>query len=384
MQRLLLFAFLGISALGSAHGAGCDRACLKAMLDQFVNAVVQHNPAAAPLSVRNRETENGTVRRPGTGLWQSAKALGKLQRRYLDPESGQAGYFGTLEDEAGTAVVTVRLKIEDRKITEAEWFLARKGDPGIGTGAGAQANAAFHDSDYLIAHPPAERMVPKAERLSRADMVAITNSYFDGLSANDGTLIIAHPGCVRLENGVLTTQRANSQWRHERLHIQWSDGQHLRRHSEALSNSRRGSGRGVEYWAVRTQAWGGDAAESVQRVVCNRAGQDSSDLFCDAVSRAGSDGAELAAFRRELARGAAAKVATEYKELIRTLANPVARRVVIADPDFASGLAGDGAADFARVVPDQLRVMAARAAAGVGVVAVVARLRGPVADHLAG
>ncbi len=208
MHRLLLFTFLGLFALGSAYGAGCDRACLKTMLDQYVNAVVQHNPAAAPLSVGYRETENGTVRRPGTGLWQSAKALGKLQRRYLDPESGQAGYFGTLEDEGGTAVVTVRLKIEDRKITEAEWFLARKGDPGIGTGAGAQANAAFHDSDYLIAHPPVERVVPKGERLSRADMVAITNSYFDGLSAHDGTLIIAHPGCVRLENGVLTTQRA--------------------------------------------------------------------------------------------------------------------------------------------------------------------------------
>jgi hypothetical protein len=207
MRRLLLFAFSGIFALGSAYGAGCDRACLKAMLDQYVNAVVQRNPAAAPLSVGYRETENGMVRRPGTGLWQSAKALGKLQRRYFDVESSQAGYFGTLEDESGTAVVTVRLKIEDRKITEAEWFLARKGDPGIGTGAGAQANAAFHDPDYLIAHPPAERVVPKAERLSRADMVAITNSYFDGLTAHDGTLIIAHPGCIRLENGFLTTQR---------------------------------------------------------------------------------------------------------------------------------------------------------------------------------
>ena len=161
----------------------------------------------APLSVGYRQTENAMVRRPGTGLWQSAKALGKLQRRYFDAESGQAGYFGTLEEESGTAVVTVRLKIEDRKISEAEWIPARKGDPGIGTGAGAQANAAFHDPDYLIAHPPAERVVPKSERLSRADMVAITNSYFDGLTAHDRSLIIAHPGCIRLENGFLTTQR---------------------------------------------------------------------------------------------------------------------------------------------------------------------------------
>ena len=48
---------------------------------------------------------------------------------------------------------------------------------------------------------------PKSERVSREDLIAITNSYFDSLSARDGHIMIAHPGCVRLENGVLTTQR---------------------------------------------------------------------------------------------------------------------------------------------------------------------------------
>lgn len=177
------------------------------MLDQYLNAVVQHNPAAVPLSAGYRQTENAIVVRPGKGIWQSAKSVGKMQRRYLDAEAGQAAYFGTLEDASGTAVVTVRLKIDGRKVSEAEWMIARHGDPGIGVSAGAQATAAFHDPEYLTAHPPAERVVPKSERLSRADMVAITNSYFDGLTAHDGSLIIAHPGCVRLENGVATTQR---------------------------------------------------------------------------------------------------------------------------------------------------------------------------------
>ncbi len=198
---------IGVIAVGSAYGAACDRACLKTTLEQYLNAVVQHNPAAAPLSVGFRQTENAMVRRPGTGLWQSAKALGKLQRRYFDAESEQAGYFGTLEEASGPAIVTLRLKVEDRKISEAEWVLSRKGDPGLGPQGGGQANAAYNDVDYLLAHPPAERVVPKAERLSRSDMIAITNSYFDGLSAHDGTLILAHPGCVRVENGTLTTQR---------------------------------------------------------------------------------------------------------------------------------------------------------------------------------
>src|SRR5580658_9916532 len=204
MTRLALASLLALSA---ASAATCDRACLKTTLDRYLDAVMEHNPAAAPLSIGFRQTENSIVRRPGTGLWQSAKALGKLQRRYFDAESGQAGYFGTIEEASGPAIATLRLKVEDHKITEAEWILSRKGDPGIGPQAGRQAAAAFNDSDYLIAHPPVERTVPKSERLSRADLLAITNSYFDGLTAHDGTIIIAHPGCVRLENGVLTTQR---------------------------------------------------------------------------------------------------------------------------------------------------------------------------------
>ena len=141
------------------------------------------------------------------GLWQSATALGELDRRYFDAVTEQAGYFGTLDEAAGPAIVTLRLKVEDRKITEAEWVVNRKGDPGLGALGGGQAAAAFYDPAYLVAHAPPDRVVPRAERVSRAELVAITNSYFDGLSAHDGDLIVAHAGCVRIENGALTTQR---------------------------------------------------------------------------------------------------------------------------------------------------------------------------------
>lgn len=208
MIRSLAVIALALAAGASANAAAmCDRACLKSTLDAYLNAVVRHDPKAAPLSLGFRQTENAQVRNAGTGVWLSATALGKVQRRYFDTTTEQAAYFGTLDEAVGPAIVTLRLRVEDRKITEAEWVINRKGDPGIGPNAGAQANAAFYDPDYLIAHPPPERVIPKAQRLSRSDLVAITNSYFDGLSAHDGKIIIAHPGCVRIENGNLTTQR---------------------------------------------------------------------------------------------------------------------------------------------------------------------------------
>jgi hypothetical protein len=208
MRSFIVLALWAAVSIPGAFAADCERACLKSVLDQYLTAVIQHNVAAVALTPGYRQTENAVVRRPGQGIWQTAKALGKVQRRYFDPVTRNAAYFGTLEETSGNvAVVTLRLKVTNGKVAEAEWYLARKGDPGIGVGAGAQANNAFWDPEYLAAHPPAERVVAKSERVSREDLIAITNSYFDALSARNGHVMIAHPGCMRLENGVLTTQR---------------------------------------------------------------------------------------------------------------------------------------------------------------------------------
>ena len=41
-------------------------------------------------------------------------------------------------------------------------------------------------------------------------MIAATNSYFDGISTHDGTIIHAIPGCPRFENGQTMAGRGNS------------------------------------------------------------------------------------------------------------------------------------------------------------------------------
>jgi hypothetical protein len=119
MIKSLLFAAFALTT-ANAFAATCDRACLETTLDQYLSALVNHTPTSAPRGLAFRQTENAVVVDAGTGLWQSTTALGKLQRRYFDPTTEQAGYFGTLEEAAGPAIVTLRLKVEDRKITEAE------------------------------------------------------------------------------------------------------------------------------------------------------------------------------------------------------------------------------------------------------------------------
>src|SRR5262245_38641518 len=130
VARLYACVFtLLVSNAGLFAAAGdCDRACLKTTLDQYLAAVTKHDPSAAPLFIGFRQTENATVVKLGSGVWKSVTALGKVQRRYLDAVSGQAGYFGIVEEGGTPAIVTVRMKVENKKVTEAEWIIARKGD----------------------------------------------------------------------------------------------------------------------------------------------------------------------------------------------------------------------------------------------------------------
>src|SRR5258708_5121546 len=70
--------------------------------------------------------------------------------------------------------------------------------------------------------------------------------------------------------------------------------------------------------------------------------------------------------------------------LVTTLSDPVARWVVVAHPNFMRRLARNGAANFAGIAPDELRVMTAYAVAGVGSVGIVGPFRCPDADGLGG
>jgi hypothetical protein len=180
----------------------CDRACLGGMLDSYLAAVVAHDKSKAPLAVGFRQTENAINAAPGKGVWQSVTGLGKVQRKYFDPVTGQAGFYGTVMEGSATAIVSIRLRVEDRKLTEAEWYIARENDPGMnGPRRPGAAPANLHNPEYLEMHPPRMSAVPAAQRVDRATLSRIVDSYFDAITSHDGSIALTHPGCGRAENG---------------------------------------------------------------------------------------------------------------------------------------------------------------------------------------
>lgn len=205
MKRALFLVIFLIPGLGSAWSQTCDRACLGDMLDRYLDAMVAHDPSGAPLFIGFRQTENAVVVRPGTGLWETATGLGDFQRRFFDPVTGTAAYFGLIEEDGDAAITTLRLRVENREITEAEWIVARRDDPGLNGPAAGRGGV--WDAENLIANPPPDTPLGGRVTLSRQALIAATNSYFDGITSHDGSIIHAYPGCSRTENGLTMTGR---------------------------------------------------------------------------------------------------------------------------------------------------------------------------------
>jgi hypothetical protein len=203
IAALLALTTVPLWSVAAGTGPECDRACLRSTLERYLGAIVRHDPSAAPLALGYRHTENAINIPLGKGVWQSVTGLGKVQRWYLDAASGQAAYYGIVEESGKLAVVTARLRIEHRSITEAEWYVARDGDPGL---PGARPPNSWNP-EGLTASPPPERVLSPARRLPREAMIAIVNSYFDGIVSHDGHVVLAHPGCNRYENGTRVTGR---------------------------------------------------------------------------------------------------------------------------------------------------------------------------------
>ena len=70
---LLLASLLGVTATAqpSRVPANCDRSCLEALIDQYLAAVIAHDPSQLPLSGDVKYTENEQRLAVGDGFWQT-------------------------------------------------------------------------------------------------------------------------------------------------------------------------------------------------------------------------------------------------------------------------------------------------------------------------
>ena len=108
----------------------CNRACLENLIDQYLAAVVAHDPKRLPVSKDVMYTENDQVIELGDGFWKTAEGRGNYTHVFADPEFGQVAYMGTMKEAGAPLLMSLRLRIELGRITEIESIYLKPGGGG--------------------------------------------------------------------------------------------------------------------------------------------------------------------------------------------------------------------------------------------------------------
>jgi len=208
-------AALCLIVLDSAQAQTCNRSCLIQTAENYLRALVAHDPSSVPLADDVAFVENITRKSPGEGLWESAVAAPSSFAIYVPDETNQSvGFLGMMSrlaappapQEASAeerarfeasaprseqpVLVAIRLRLEDGVIVEAEHLVT-------GVRDAFTANLAKPRSGLVSEVPPGSRK-------SHAELIEIGASYYDALDDNDGTLMPFAPDCLRQENGMIT------------------------------------------------------------------------------------------------------------------------------------------------------------------------------------
>jgi hypothetical protein len=109
-----------VLAVEATHQPACDRGCLIEFTSSYLDAILAHNPSALNVSSGLKVTENGQPILLGAGLWKTAKSI-PVRQAFADPSSGEAGFFGVVEEDSGRrSQLALRLKINRQQIEEID------------------------------------------------------------------------------------------------------------------------------------------------------------------------------------------------------------------------------------------------------------------------
>jgi hypothetical protein len=161
-----------------------------------MDALVAREPSRVHWAKTVRYTENSVSMMIGDGVWGTVTAKSANPQHEADPTTGNATWYGTVEEHGQPSYYAMRLKVEDGKTSEVEVVLRRKGmDPGP-----------FGDPTNYTHDPAFSEILPPGRRVPRSKLLELANGYFDTLQQNDGTIHTKFaPDCARQENGRTTT-----------------------------------------------------------------------------------------------------------------------------------------------------------------------------------
>ena len=182
----------------------CNRRCLLEFLQTYTEGLLDNDTSRIKVAAKLRVTSNGADVQLGKGeVWGLAKRM-PYRQAFVDPVTGAAMFMGTVTNAPTNQgerwwFYMLRLKVVAKQITEVEE---------ISYDGMIRGN---HPSKLVQADRIYDTVLPPSEQVSRAELIATANKYFDVVS---GTLnyhdVPWHPECSRLEDAVLTVNQPES------------------------------------------------------------------------------------------------------------------------------------------------------------------------------
>jgi hypothetical protein len=187
---LVLIALLVAPALLQAAQT-CDRQCLVGLMQDYLTALVAHDPKAVPFDKEVKFTENTAIIPLGDGLWVTATGgPAEFQIFAADPVMQQVTALVMMQENSNENILLgVRLALRRGKISEAEHHVVRQ-------------DQLYGMQNLRKPRPGLVADVAPEDRTPRDQMLDIGLAYYDALTGEDGTLAPFARECERRENGV--------------------------------------------------------------------------------------------------------------------------------------------------------------------------------------
>jgi hypothetical protein len=169
------------------------RVFLEKLMDNYLEALIAHNANGLPLAKKVKRTENTIPLAVGDGLWATASDMPTYKLYVADPQSVQVGFYGYMKENGFSILIASRIKVVKEEITEIEDIVVRAGERPF-----VEENLKKPRKIFLDALKP-------EEKVSRAEMVRVSDLYFDALEQDNGDICPFYDSCNRIENGMQTT-----------------------------------------------------------------------------------------------------------------------------------------------------------------------------------
>jgi hypothetical protein len=186
-----LLVVAGIAQAAAPAAGSLDRAALIKLADDYLGALVAHDPSKSLLAADVKFVENAKRMKPGDGLWKTTTS-GPTAFKVIVPDasSQQVGGIVMMGSDGKPMQVGFRLKVVGGRIVEAEHLLAAPRDTSM--------------PNLTKLRPAIPMEVPYEYADSRGRLIHIAKSYYDSLDNNNGHLAPYASDCERHENGMRT------------------------------------------------------------------------------------------------------------------------------------------------------------------------------------